>query len=113
MRRLVIRVVALVAILGQLQQLPAAVACVQQHQKATSDHCGLPIGANGPAIQAEHAGMASPLCATLGNCAAQTPATVARAGADLLTGPVFTVPSPAPDALTSYLSPPVTPPPQA
>ena len=112
MRRLVVRLFALVVIAGQLQWVPAALTCHRQ-QRQRASHCqdAMPVG--GAAISAPITDAGSP-CATMLGCVPLVPQVVQPVAASLPRGtevamrPLFGAAS-----LRSFVSAPLSPPPQA
>lgn len=103
--------VAVIALIGQLQWLPGALVCARQ--QAAMDGCSQTM-ASGLAVAAPGApapGTAG--CASLGPCAVVTPA-VLPASVGVFTGEVVQVGAPsAPARFLGFVSPPLSPPPQA
>lgn len=112
MRGLVLRVVALAAIVGQLQLLPASIACAAQHRRPAS-HCGQTMPVSGPAVGAAHDAHASPLCSLGTGCMASSVAVTAAAGFTAPAAALFAVPARATLAPPSFASSPAPPPPNA
>lgn len=106
-----LRTVALVAIAGQLQLLPAAIACAAEHGRPAG-HCGEAMLETGPALSAGHDGPASPLC-TLGmGCMATSVAVAPAAAAESPDVASFDVTARAVLVPPSFDSSPAPPPPQ-
>lgn len=82
MRRAFGRLLFAAFAVGQLQLIPAALACVREHrQPAVASHCAEPAAEfAGAAAQPAH-DAANPLCALLGPCAVPSPAALARLAA--------------------------------
>ncbi len=103
---------AIVALAGQLQLLPAAIACAAEHAKPVSSHCG-GMQQAGPAVSASHDAPVAPVCAAGLGCA---PFPSALAAAPALSGfaaEAFAVPVHAVVTPPSFHASPVSPPPQA
>lgn len=103
--------VAVIALIGQLQWLPGALVCTRR--QAVAEGCAQTM-AGGAAVAAQatqsHGAMG---CASLGPCAVVTPA-VLPASVGVFTGEVVQVGAPsAPARFVGFVSPPLSPPPQA
>jgi hypothetical protein len=80
MRRTFGRLLFAVFAAGQLQLIPAALACAREHRQPTAaSHCAAPAAAPGAASLAPVPGIPNPLCPLLGPCASPAPAVAARA----------------------------------
>ena len=105
---------ALVAIAGQLQLLPAAIACAADHARPAASHCGGPAQpGDGLALTSGHDTPLSPLCALGIGCAASGVALLADATAGVPIADDVAVPARAALAPPSFDSSPAPPPPQA
>ena len=71
-RKLALRLLACVALLGQLQWLPGAALCARHHQQAAA-HCAQHSAPAGPAVGAAQPPMAD-ACPLAGPCSASAPA---------------------------------------
>jgi len=115
MRRLFGRLLFAAFMVGQLQLIPAAMACVREHrQPEPAAHCAThQMMADGPAVAPAQGAMGG-LCAMLGPCAHPAPivvpARVVVASADFVRRPVPSLPVQRPDSITLA---PLAPPPQA
>lgn len=103
--------VAVIALIGQLQWLPGAFVCARQ--ETAMDGCQQAM-TGGPAVAPQaaqpHGAMG---CASLGPCAVVTPA-VLPASVGVFTGEVVQVGArSAPARFLGFVSPPLSPPPQA
>ena len=79
MRRVFGRLLFAAFAIGQLQLVPAAIACVREHrQPAVASHCAEPAVDRMTASVAPSRTDAGPLCAVLGPCAMSGPAISAR-----------------------------------
>jgi len=83
MGSVVMRAMALVALAGQLQMLPAALTCVSEHRRPDlaahcqqSGHGDMAMNDHGQAAVRGVPDAAQSLCGVLGPCAAPTPAVV-------------------------------------
>ena len=118
MRLVVMRAVALVALMGQLQTLPGALACVREHRRAdVATHCQQPAHGAMPSDGGQVAvqgipDAAQPLCSLLGPCAAPTPAVAQFAARVVAAGSAVAVTWPVPSAPLSIDLTPQPPPPQ-
>ena len=112
-RGLVLRAVALVAVAGQLQVLPAAMACAAEHRKPVAGHCGDGGARDGVAVTTNHDAPVSPLCVLGVGCRASTAGLMSPAGASGLAPGVSDVPADAPLPPASLDPSPTPPPPQA
>ena len=103
--------VAVILVLSQLQWLPGAFVC--SRQRAATDPCAQKM-ASGPAVGASAAQSHGAVgCTTLGPCAAVSPVVLPSAAA-AFAGEVVRVAVPsAPARFVGFVSPPLSPPPQA
>jgi hypothetical protein len=112
MRRLVLRLFALIVIVGQLQWVPAALTCHRQ-QRQHASHCQDAASTSGPALTVPATGgMGS--CASMIGCVPLVPQVVQPVAASLPRGlELATRPMVGAAALRSFVSAPLPPPPQA
>ncbi len=66
MRSVIGRLAAVAVLASQLQGLPAALACVQEHSRQTAPHCEQGPHAFGPTVEPAQSGG---LCTVVGPCA--------------------------------------------
>lgn len=103
--------VAVIVLIGQLQWLPGGVACNQRH--AAKDPCEQTMP-EGPAVGAlSHAADGSVGCASLGPCAAVTPAVLPSVIHQFVAEVVPVGAQGAPARFIGFVAPPLSPPPQA
>jgi hypothetical protein len=114
MSRVLVRLFAVVLILGQMVQVSGGAFCGLQ-RKHHARHCddGMQQQA-GTALSAPTQDMASGLCDLVGPCSAPIPAVAATPmSVDFALALVRDGASPAPASLASFTSAPIPPPPQA
>ena len=119
MKSVVMRTVALVLLAGQLQALPAGLACVREHRRPAgpahcedSGHGVLPSGVSAASITATPDAAAT-LCGLLGPCAVPTPAVAQAAVVAGIAGEVRGAASTTPAVPRSIDLSPQPPPPLA
>jgi hypothetical protein len=111
MRSVIGRLAAVVLLAGQLQGLPAALGCVQEHSRATAPHCDEGAAPGSPVAQAAQSGG---LCTVVGPCAITGSAGVPSAPTIAFASDVVTQQAPAAFAAPASLAlSPTPPPPQA
>ena len=103
---------ALVAIAGQLQLLPVAMACAAEHIGPAVSHCGDPLPVGGPAVSSGDC-HGSPACQLGLGCSAAATAIPSLAYALAVTGDQSAVPASATPAPASFDTSPTPPPPQS
>lgn len=103
--------VAVIALIGQLQWLPGSLVCMRQ--QATSDPCAatMPDGSSIAAPAAPAHGAAS--CSVTGPCAVVAPAVLPSTVAAFVPEVVYAGAQGAPARFVGIVSPPLAPPPQA
>lgn len=108
-----LRTVALVAIAGQLQLLPAAIMCAAGHGQAAESHCGADSAGAAVAVTAGSDSVESPLCAWGIGCRAPAVGLLADAASGERIGdPLTVLPADSQQPASLDLSP-APPPPQA
>lgn len=111
-RGLLLRTLASVAVAGQLQLLPLAIACAAQHARPAAAHCEEAPPADGPRISGTGC-HAAPACQLGMGCAAAAAAVPSLGFTVALSGDQLVLPAGAVPALVSFDSSPAPPPPQA
>lgn len=108
-----IRVLASVLLLGQLQQVPAVVACTLQDRQPAGECDEMPMPASGPVVTfPSSADQAA--CDLLSACGVPTTAVAATAPVSALVGDVTQLAVLGPfDPYAGFDAPPIPPPPQA
>jgi hypothetical protein len=115
------RVFAVAALAGQLQSLPGALACVNEHRRSSEPshcdeaaHAAMPVtGTAGSGLTAAPDGASGRLCGVLGPCAVTTPGLTQHGFAVPGIGEIRVASWPAPPAPASVDIPPQPPPPVA
>ena len=110
-RRLALRLLALVALAGQLQWLPAAASCERHHQPASS-HCAQHPQPAGGSLGSAPAPMTD-MCPLAGPCSPVAPALPAHGSAVIATVALAAVDAGGFAAPLSFHSIPLSPPPQS
>jgi len=105
------RLLAVALLASQLQGLPAALACVQEHGRASAPHCEQVPDAFGPTVEPAQSGG---LCTVVGPCAMAGSVGVPSAATTTFASDVSSVNPPVAFAAPSSLVlSPTPPPPQA
>jgi hypothetical protein len=111
MRRAVVRLLAVVLLLGQVVQVSGGAFCGLQRRHHAS-HCDAMEQTAGAALTAPAHDMAAGLCALMGPCAPPVPAVTASVTPDFAFAVLHVGVSRAPARLDSFTPAPIPPPPQ-
>lgn len=111
MRSVIGRLAAVALLASQLQGLPAALACVQEHGRASAPHCEQGPDAFGPTVESDQSGG---LCTVVGPCAMAGSVGVPSAATTTFVSDVISLNPPVAVAAPASLDlSPTPPPPQA
>lgn len=110
---ILLRLVALTALAGQLQLLPAGIACAARHVQPTASHCDDGGPTAGDAVTPVAGCHEAPACQLGVGCSSATAAVLSLGYIVALSGEQYAVPASASLAPASFDSSPAPPPPQA